>query len=243
MPLREEFRAQGNWLFRHRGQLPVLVLLLLPLVIWGGVVEGLVARDERWWQFLCLGVSLLGLLVRMVAVGGRAPGTSGRNTGKQKAKDLNTTGIYATVRHPLYVGNYLMFLGVLLFVGAWWFALVGSLLFWLYYERIMYAEEEFLRETYGERYTDWASETPAFVPHLWKWKKLANRFSLRTCLRNENTSILGLAATLAAVDTLLSSLPTMRFRYDPLWAAVLGGTLVYYLVMRLLAKHTRILKG
>ena len=63
------------------------------------------------WQMLCISVSFLGLFIRIVTVG-RAPiGTSGRNTREQVANTLNTTGIYSLVRHPLYLGNYLVFLG------------------------------------------------------------------------------------------------------------------------------------
>ena len=90
--------------------------------------------------------------------------TSQRNTGRPQAAALNTTGLYSLVRHPLYVGNYLMWLGVALFTGAWWAPVIVSLVFWLYYERIMFAEEEFLRRRFGGDYTAWASTVPAFLP-------------------------------------------------------------------------------
>ena len=62
---------------------------------------------------------------------------------------LNTSGLYSVVRHPLYLGNYLMWLGVALFSRTWWAPVIVSLVFWLYYERIMFAEEEFLRRQFG----------------------------------------------------------------------------------------------
>ena len=96
--------------------------------------------------------------------------TSRRNTGRPQAETLNTTGLYSVVRHPLYLGNYLMWLGVALFPGAWWAPVIVSLVFWLYYERIMFAEEEFLRRQFGEHYTAWAAATPAFLPRLGRWR-------------------------------------------------------------------------
>ncbi|MGB8874133.1 MAG: hypothetical protein WCC75_12145, partial [Desulfobaccales bacterium] len=39
-------------------------------------------------------------------------GTSGRNTQGQVAETLNTTGIYSLVRNPLYLGNFLIWLGL-----------------------------------------------------------------------------------------------------------------------------------
>ncbi|MBD3240224.1 MAG: DUF1295 domain-containing protein, partial [Chitinivibrionales bacterium] len=240
MPLKEELRAQGNWLFRHRSHLPLLILLLLPVAICELDAGRYLFRWLPWWQFLSLGVSLLGLLVRAVAVAGAARGTSGRNTRGQKADNLNTTGLYACVRHPLYVGNYLLFLGVTLLTGVWWFVIVGSLLYWLYYERIMYAEEEFLRDKYGDSFVQWASRTPAFLPALGRWTA-PPAVSVKRVLKNEYTSVLGLAASFAAVDTLIVSLTTEQFAYSLFAAAVLGVGAVQYVVLRVLRKYTRVL--
>ena len=44
-----------------------------------------------------------------------------------------------------------------------------GLVFWLYYERIMLAEEEFLRARYGKAFDDWAARTPAFLPNFRHW--------------------------------------------------------------------------
>jgi len=75
---------------------------------------------------------------------GYAPrGTSGRHTLRQEAKRLNSSGMYSLLRHPLYLGNALMWLGISLFVHVWWVVVISMLIFWIYYERIMFAEEEF----------------------------------------------------------------------------------------------------
>lgn len=242
MPLKEELRTQGNWLFKHRSHLPLLILVLLPLAVWEIDSGRHLFRWTPWWQYLSLGVSVLGLVIRAVTVGSAAHGTSGRNTNAQKAENLNTTGPYACVRHPLYVGNYLLFLGVCLLTGVWWFVVMGSLIYWLYYERIMYAEEEFLRDKYGEEYVQWASRTPAFLPALWRWTAPAHELSVKKVLRNEYTSVLGMAASLAAVDTAIVSFTAGRFVYTPLWAGVVAGGVGYYLVMRVLSKYTRVLR-
>ncbi len=242
MPLKEELRAQGNWLFKHRSHLPLLILVLLPLAVWEIDTGRYLFRWMPWWQFMSLGISVLGLVIRAITVGSAARGTSGRNTNAQKAENLNTTGPYACVRHPLYVGNYLLFLGVTLLTGVWWFVVIGSLLYWLYYERIMYTEEEFLRDTYGDTFVQWASRTPAFLPAVWRWTMPAHRFSLKKVLRNEYTSALGMTSSLAAVDTAIVSCTAGRFVYTPLWAGVFAGGLAFYLVMWVLRKHTRVLR-
>lgn len=102
----------------------------------------------RWRSYLPL--ALIG--IRIFTIGHTSKRTSGRNTKRQIADTLNTTGIYSVVRHPLYLGNFFMFLGVMLFAHLWWLLLIYILVFWLYYERIMFAEEAFLRKNFGDEY-------------------------------------------------------------------------------------------
>src|SRR5690625_4190690 len=112
-------------------------------------------------------VSIAGLSIRLVTIGFTSKNTSGRNTTEgQVADTLNTTGIYSTVRHPLYLGNFLMWLGIALWTGNFWFIISFCLFYWVYYERIMFAEESFLRKKFGDRYLEWAEQTPAFFPSL-----------------------------------------------------------------------------
>ena len=152
--------------------------------------------------------------------------TSQRNTGRPQAEALNTTGLYSLVRHPLYVGNYLMWLGVALFTGAWWAPVIVSLVFWLYYERIMFAEEEFLRRRFGGDYTAWASTVPAFLPRLRGWRSPLTRFSLLTVLRREHSSLLALVASLTALKVVSDHAVTGRLTLDPRWGTALAATLL-----------------
>jgi hypothetical protein len=126
---------------------------------------------------------------------GHAPaGTSGRNTLGQVARSLNVTGLYSVVRHPLYLGNFLMWLGVSLVPRCWWFTALTVLIFWLYYERIMFAEEGFLEECFGEDYRGWAAATPAFIPKFHTWVKPALPFSLRAAVAREYSGLFAVIA-------------------------------------------------
>ncbi|MCK7542256.1 MAG: isoprenylcysteine carboxylmethyltransferase family protein [Marinilabiliales bacterium] len=82
----------------------------------------------------------------------------------QLADELNTTGIYSVVRHPLYVGNFLMWLGPVLFLRSVWCIIIFVLAFWIYYERIIFAEEQYLRRKFGEAYDTWAFRVKAVIP-------------------------------------------------------------------------------
>ena len=132
---------------------------------------------------LALATALLGLTVRVVTVGFVPKGTSGRNTIQQRADTLNTTGLYSCVRNPLYLGNFLVVLGLAMSLQVWWFTLLTCFCFMLYYERIVLKEEAFLQSKFGEEYLSWASTTPAFLPNPRVWRAPELRFSPRSVLR------------------------------------------------------------
>ena len=93
---------------------------------------------------------------------------------------MNTSGIYSTVRHPLYLGNYFMWIGIVVFTYNLYLIAIVSLLYWIYYERIMYAEERFLERKFGEDYVIWASSLPAFFPNLKLYKSSIIPFSFKS---------------------------------------------------------------
>ena len=133
MALVHEFERSGNWLFKRRGWLPVFLVGAGVLVMYLGNRQALLfdMRDE----IIFLSVSLLGEIIRIITVGFAPKNTSGRNTSAgQIADGLNVTGIYSIVRHPLYVGNFFMWLGPVLFIRSTWFTIVFVLIYWLYYE-------------------------------------------------------------------------------------------------------------
>jgi hypothetical protein len=135
-------------------------------------------------------LSAIGFLVRFYTIGTTPQGTSGRNTKEQVAAVLNSTGMYSLLRHPLYLGNYLIWLGIAVATFNIYFVVIMSLLFWVYYERIMFAEERFLEGKFGTAYLNWSNTLPAFIPALLNFKKSDTSFSMITVLRREYASML-----------------------------------------------------
>lgn len=241
MTLREEFERSGNWLFRHRSYLPIVMLVPI-LVALRGFHYPYGRHDlDLAWEMLCLAIGLAGLGIRAMTVGFTPAGTSGRNTSGQVAASLNTRGLYAMVRHPLYVGNYLMWLGPALFPRVWWVPVLLTLVFWLYYERIMFAEEEFLRHSFGAEYEEWAARTPAFIPHRLRWVPPRLPFSVRNVLRREYSGFFGLITTFMVLEVVSDYAATGRLRLDPVWTAIFAASLVIYLALRTLKHQTRVL--
>jgi len=194
MQITRLIETHGDWLFRWRSYLPFLLLPLLAFTVSGYSRTLLGDKSLHAWGLLSLGVSIFGLAVRCLSVGQVPVGTSGRNTRSQVAEQLNTLGIYSTVRHPLYFGNFLIGLGIFLAPASLSLSIIYSLAFWLYYERIMAAEEAFLANKFGETFNAWVANTPAFLPALSLWKPADLPFSIRTVLRREYTGFLVVAA-------------------------------------------------
>lgn len=190
MNLQEHLERSGAWLFRwHSYVLLVLLAMVMAALAQAGDLDAW--SGDHLSEILCVGISLLGLVLRAMVVGFTPKGTSGRNTTEQVAETLNTTGIYSVVRHPLYLGNFLTWLGVALYPRLWWLAVIVVLSFWLYYERIMLAEEAFLHGKFGNDFRRWAGRTPAFVPAPSRWRAPGRRFSPRKVLRKELSGMLG----------------------------------------------------
>jgi hypothetical protein len=146
-------------------------------------------------------ISLVGLFIRAYTVGYSAEGTSGRNTSEHIADSLNTTGIYSVVRNPLYLGNFFIWGGITLFTQNPLFILSFCLAFWLYYERIIYAEEQFLIKKFDKTFTDWACITPVFIPRLKLFKRPITAFNWEKALKKEKSGLLATSLVFLIFDT------------------------------------------
>ena len=240
MGLAKEMVSQGTWLFRYRGQIPVVLFLLAAPVALTGC-----GMPPLWVFWIAAAVSICGALMRAYVVGTTPRGTSGRNTKEQVAEVLNSSGAYSLVRHPLYLANYLMWIGIVIFTGSIWFTAVVTLLYWIYYERIMATEENFLIGKFGSTYDAWADKTPAFIPRLNGFVSASERFSLRPVLIREYSGWLATVLGFVFV-TYLHDVVANNYQITDAWSNghqeaywVLGGTLVITLALRTYKKATR----
>lgn len=245
MALIEEWGRSGNWLFRWRSFLPIALLFsAVPLVLWGAID---VAPGGLGWSLVCLAVALSGQWVRALCVGFTPRGTSGRNTKEgQVAESLNSKGMYAHCRHPLYLGNFLMWMGIVMYMGSAWFALVFTLVFWLYYERIMFVEEQFLRGKFGANYLEWSAKVPAFLPRITRWTSPGVPFSVRNVVKREYNGFVALFICFAWVDA-IHALRSASMNFDAytaapftqaLWPTAAAAALPLFLVLRTIKKRT-----
>jgi protein-S-isoprenylcysteine O-methyltransferase Ste14 len=241
MALKKELKEQGEWLFRWRSYLPLLLAILFLAAFSSYESPFRNPQLDQIWELFCLSVSLVGLGIRILTIGYAPFGTSGRNTGGQVAEVLNTTGMYSLVRHPLYLGNFIIWFGISLFLRLWWLSLLTTLIFWLYYEKIMYAEEDFLEQKFGDAFREWARQTPAFVPNLRGWQAPSLSFSFRTAIRREYSGFFAIIASFTVLDILSEFYLHGRIVLDPMWLKIFAVGLIIYLTLRYLKKRTRIL--
>ena len=240
MSLVEEFDKTGNWFFKYRSFLPVILYPLATLVLSFNFKQD-IQLPELTWSIICLSISLFGLLIRILVIGFTPKGTSGRNTAKQVAEKLNTRGIYSVVRHPLYLGNFLMWFGIILYVNNIWFAIVCTLLFWLYYERIMFAEEQFLKGKFGEQYLKWSLTAPPFFPKLKGWKRADLEFSFRNVLKREYNGLFAIGISFAYLNVLKNYIKNQELKITDFWLYTLIITFLLFIILRTLKKKTKIL--
>jgi hypothetical protein len=131
-------------------------------------------------------------------------------------------------------------LGIVLFVSVWWFALIAILAFWLFYERIMAAEEEFLEEKFGDYYLDWAERTPAILPRLSNWQRPDLPFSVRNALKREYSGFFLIAVFFPLLD-MGEDLFCGKCESNWVYGTIFSVGLAVYVTLRTLKKKTKIL--
>lgn len=154
----------GRFLFKYRDFVFPLVLVGL-VVTTRPVLAGGDVRRDHWLDAVGAGIALAGQALRVLVIGFVYVIRGGRN--KQiYAEKLVAGGIFAHCRNPLYVGNILIVIGLIVVHNSRWLYVIGIPFFLLAYLSIVLAEEEFLRAKFGPEYDVYCRRVPRFVPSL-----------------------------------------------------------------------------
>jgi len=243
MALQESIEKQGAWLFRWRSYLPLLFIPLFIIALKNGEIIEKIFGDDigDFWESIAVIISFLGLAIRCFTVGYVPRGTSGRNTRSQVAETLNTTGAYSVTRNPLYLGNFVIMSGIVLFIQAWWLAFIVWTGFWFYYERIIFTEEAFLRSKFGSEFIDWAQKTPMIVPNLRNWHKPNLPFSFKAILRREFHTYFAIVAAYFFIEIAGDFVTERRFFVRSSWLIFFLVSMLIYYTLLFLKKKTHVL--
>ena len=148
----------------------------------------LILRNPPSIRSLCVGglLALVGALIRLWAAGHI-----------EKGKVLTRGGPYAFTRNPLYLGSFVMALGIILAGRGYWLLLPFGLFFAIFYWPVMRAEEQELLQGYGEKYVDYSRRVPLFFPKFSPTGLRSSTFLWSRVIRNrEHRTFAGLILAL-----------------------------------------------
>ena len=142
-------------------------------LLWAQRVPGPFLNDrlygwEPWEFWVATLVTAIGLLFTVWARVHLGRNWSGTVTIKQD-HELIASGPYALVRHPIYAGLLLAFVGSAMARGEWRGA-VAVLVAWAALWRKLRLEERWMAERFGQQYEAYCRRVPALVPFL-KWDR------------------------------------------------------------------------
>jgi len=128
-------------------------------------------QSRQWFAVLfVLLVSILGSYEPTLFIAGTAVASVGiavrmwASGYVMKNKELATSGPYAMVRHPLYVGNILLLVGFSIASNLWWSYLLMVALLWFYYPPTISYEDNKLRDIFGDEWVTWSENIHALIP-------------------------------------------------------------------------------
>jgi protein-S-isoprenylcysteine O-methyltransferase Ste14 len=140
-------------LFNHPGLRRTLVRLRVPLFIALGLA--LIWYAKREWYAPALALSLFGEAIQLWCF-----------ASLQKNQVLAANGPYALVRNPMYLGRYLLLLGMLALLGNAWLLAAFTVVYYFYMVNRVRREEALLERTFGAAYESYRAQVPRFLPRL-----------------------------------------------------------------------------
>ncbi len=182
------WEALGGALFRARGFTPLVLVFIV--LLWP-TPAGL----PPWTLATSLALILVGEAVRLRAVGFAGKRTRTRGT---NVKELVTAGPFARVRNPLYIGNFLLALGLIVVSRVEWLLWVFPVLFFLQYAAIIAWEERVLTNQFGDEYRTYRNRVPRWIPRPTPAEpQSAHEYSGQTAWQSERDSLRALVVLFA----------------------------------------------
>ncbi|MFH0920282.1 MAG: isoprenylcysteine carboxylmethyltransferase family protein [Fibrobacterota bacterium] len=182
----------GQFFFRSRSFTPVPLVLIIVVF----------AAPTRLSIGLGAAFMALGEFFRLWGVGYAGFVTRTRNVG---ADTLVTSGPFAHVRNPLYVGNFFLSLGACVAFNAFlrWTLPIYILLYSVQYYFIVRLEETTLNRKFGEVYMHYKAAVPRFFPKMAAYAGAsAIAFNGRVAFANERKTFISIAVLLVAAGLL-----------------------------------------
>lgn len=238
MERKSGFIRTGDFFFKYRNLLfPAVLLALFAVIPPAYEYLGETSLEEAK-DILALALVLAGLALRAAVIGYAYIKRGGMN--KQVYADtLVTHGFFGLCRNPLYVGNFIIYFGVLLMHGAPSVVLAGMLFFAYVYRAIVAAEEFFLRGKFGEEYAAYCRDVPRWGFKLSRLRGATEgmEFRFTRVLAKDYSTIANALIALAGIELLEEFTSPLPSHAVP--APLLAGGIA---VLMLAAVGLRVLK-
>ncbi len=236
MILAERSLAVGYWLRLRRGWLPFVIVVAAVVALFLARPFSLI-HNSWMLNVFCLIISCAGIALRVFTVGQLSRESYERGDPEPEYMMwFDTTGIYSVMRHPLHTGRFLMWLGLILYVGVGWFMVGATVLYVACYEKIMIAEEDYRIRRIGEKYAEWCRTTSAVWPRLSNWMPSPYKPQILQAARVESNGILGLALSFVVIDVMKNMSYSFEFKVTPFWLAVLIAVLLFVFVVKVILR-------
>lgn len=147
-------------------------------------------RARPTWETIGAGVVVVcfGLIIRALASGH-----------VKKDRELTTTGPYAYVRNPLYLGSILLGIGFAIASRDIWVGVSLVVYFVVIYVPVIQGEQNYLLSTFPG-YAEYTQQVPSLLPRKLWFTGVTNGFSRELYFRHrEYNSLLGAAAIVAVL--------------------------------------------
>ena len=141
---------------------------------------------DRWLSFPRLSFSWwsLGLSIPLLLLGWLLSGwsvvafflTGGTPVPFNPPPRLITTGLYAYVRNPMFLGGFLFLLGLGVLLGSLSLTFISTpLLIALYVFYVKAVEEKEMEKKFGQEYLEYKKRVPMFIPRVEAIRNVARR--------------------------------------------------------------------
>jgi len=228
----------GNFLFRNRNGIFPLFYLMLFVPSWEVFDNPVTA------MIIGFSVTIIGQLIRVITIGLVYIIRGGKDR-RVYAEDLVTTGIFAHCRNPLYVGNILILVGLGIASNSLLFMAVFTPVFLFFWQAIVIAEENYLRNKFGEQYNEYYKRVNRWLINLkglgktmrsmqFKWK--------RVIIREYNSTYIWMTgAVLIVMKHFYFHKEQFNFHKNlSIFISTLVGLMILYLFARYLKKSRKL---
>jgi len=103
----------------------------------------------------------------------------------RKEKELTISGPYSLTRNPLYLGNFVIGISVVVGSCSWWILGLFIVYFLLFYPLVIKKEEKKMKALFPDEFEEYRKKVPLFFPSFKKaFLPQKNKFSFKLYRKN-----------------------------------------------------------